>query len=750
MINRKLISVFLYIAFSVFCSCQNEDIDIDTFLISQESVEPTSSSVSISGSYDFEGEVRGVRLAIGLEENLSDASMHSVTLSNHDFSVRVRDLLPDMTYYYRYSVDVGASNDLLTETRKFMTFGNSNVRISVTSDPVDGGTVMGGGDYEIGQQCTLTATPSVGYVFAFWKENEIPVSQDQSYTFEVTESRILVCRFAELAALPVVVTGDVDLVTGISAVGSGTVTGEGGSVVTERGLCWATHHTPTTMDSHAGNGSGTGDYDAEITGLEMNTTYYVRAYAVNSEGTAYGSEKSFTTTQEIPEEYTISVSAVPSNSGVVEGGGSYQEGRFCTVCATAAQGYNFVKWAENDVQVSLDSTYTFAVTRNRALVAIFSDQESLPEVTTSQATNIQQTTATGGGNVTSDGGATVTARGVCWSTSHNPTISGSHTTDGTGTGSFTSSLTGLAANTTYYVRAYATNSQGTSYGNEVSFTTLLPPAPTGAINGLFTINANGDQIYFAQGNMQYQASTNTWRFAEHQWDYVGGTVQGGAQYGTVSGSSNNNVSSTYSGWIDLFGFGTSGWNSGAIAYQPYSNSINDSHYFPGGSYANNLTGAYAHADWAYHNPISNGGNQAGLWRCLTTEECVFLIEGRANASSKYSLGRVNNVNGLIILPDNWTLPSGVTFTPHAPNYNLNVYSVSQWQQMENAGAVFLPITGSRQLNSYYAQGIGDYWTSTAIDAETCHSFSFFNNQVYSGDSRYRNIGTAVRPVIAVP
>ena len=96
---------------------------------------------------------------------------------------------------------------------------------------------------------------------------------------------------------------------------------------------------------------------------------------------------------------------------------------------------------------------------------------SVPTVTTSSVSNITQTSAACGGNVTSNGGATVTARGVCWSTSQNPTVSNSHTTDGSGTGSFTSSITGLTASTTYYVRAYATNSAGTSYGEQKSFTT---------------------------------------------------------------------------------------------------------------------------------------------------------------------------------------------------------------------------------------------------------------------------------------
>ena len=96
----------------------------------------------------------------------------------------------------------------------------------------------------------------------------------------------------------------------------------------------------------------------------------------------------------------------------------------------------------------------------------------LPTVTTTNVSNITQTTATSGGNVTDDGGATLTARGVCWSTSQNPTISNSHTADGNGTGSFTSNITGLTANTTYYVRAYATNEKGTAYGEQRSFTTL--------------------------------------------------------------------------------------------------------------------------------------------------------------------------------------------------------------------------------------------------------------------------------------
>ena len=194
---------------------------------------------------------------------------------------------------------------------------------------------------------------------------------------------------------PTVTTNEVTDITITSAICGGNVTADGGAEVTARGVCWSTSQNPTISDSHTTDGSGTGSYTSNITGLNAGTTYYVRAYATNSEGTSYGSRKSFTTTQH------------------------YEP----------------------------------------------------PTVTTNDVTGITETTAVCGGNVTADGGAEITARGVCWSTSQNPTISDSHTTDGSGTGSFTSNMTGLTENTVYYIRAYATNSYGTSYGSQKSFTT---------------------------------------------------------------------------------------------------------------------------------------------------------------------------------------------------------------------------------------------------------------------------------------
>jgi len=128
------------------------------------------------------------------------------------------------------------------------------------------------------------------------------------------------------------------------------------------------------------------------------------------------------------------------------------------------------------------------------VVLEFKTGSSTPSVLTSDVTNISLTTAQCGGNVVNDGGATVTARGVCWNTSGSPTLSNSYTSDGTGTGSFTSSITGLSASTAYYVRAYATNANGTIYGNEVSFITGTPAAPTVVLNSITNITPDAASV----------------------------------------------------------------------------------------------------------------------------------------------------------------------------------------------------------------------------------------------------------------
>ena len=255
---------------------------------------------------------------------------------------------------------------------------------------------------------------------------------------------------------------------------------------------------PTIADTHTTNGTGTENFTSSITGLIPNTTYYVRAYATNSVGTAYGNQVSFTTAQVyLPTVTTNSVTNITENSATCGGNVTFDGGANVTVrgvCWSTSQnptiadshtadGSGMGSFANSMTGLSAGTTYYVRAYATNSVGTSYGNQVSFttpcaPAVTTTSVTNITQNSATCGGNVTSNGGASVTARGVCWSTSQNPTISNSHTADGSGTGSFSSSITGLSPNTTYYVRAYATNSVGTSYGNQVSFTTATYPTVT--------------------------------------------------------------------------------------------------------------------------------------------------------------------------------------------------------------------------------------------------------------------------------
>lgn len=365
---------------------------------------------------------------------------------------------------------------------------------------------------------------------------------------------------------------------------------------------------------------------------------------------------------------------------------------------------------------------------------------SLPAVETQQVTATTSTSATLSGKVVSEGGA-VTRRGFCWSTSANPTVDDATRDCGTGLGSFTLTLSGLSPNTTYHVRAFAVNSLGESYGDDVQFATASgsggSTCPTGAVNGLFSVS-DSKQVWFSQGNLQYKASSNTWRFAEEQWHFVGTSYSENPDYvgGNVSGSSNHRVSSSYSGWIDWFCWATSGYNHGAIAYQPWATSGRVDDFKAYGITNSNLYDQTGKADWGY-NKISNGGNQENYgWRTPTKDEWEYLINGRNTPSGiRYVFAKVNGVYGLLLLPDNW---STSIYTLNYPNMTVseagyNVISASDWaNKLVKAGAVFLPTTGYRLRNKptdndsfYFAPGDDDnywnghrthslYWSSTYL------------------------------------
>ncbi len=522
-------------------------------------------------------------------------------------------------------------------------------------------------------------------------------SQGTAYGSEVS--------FTTTAGLPTVTTSQVTNITQTSATGGGNVTATGGANVTERGICWGTSHNPTTSNSHANNGTGTGTYTVNMTSLTANTIYYVRAYAINSAGTAYGSEVSFTTS-DIPS-YTITVSANPSSGGAVSGGGTYQQGQSCTVTATANTGYAFLKWTENGTQVSTNANYTFTVSGNRSLVAQFQAQSYTISVSANPSNG---GTVSGGGSYNYGQSCTVVASAN----------SGYEFTNWTEGGSVVSS------NASYSF---------TVSGNRTLVANFETSVPIGAINGLFTINVNGDQVYFSQGNLQYQASTNIWRFAESQWDY--------------RGQENSNISSTYSGWIDLFGWGTSGWNCGNTYYHPWDYDYSNYGYGPSGQ--NNLTGIYANADWGIYNMISNGGNVANTWRTLTREEWLYVFYTRATSSGiRYARANVNNINGVILLPDDWeeSYYALINTNTSDASYSSNVINISIWMNsLQTHGAVFLPTAGFRSGKNIYEDGIsGWYWSSSSRSAQDAYHLGFNNTSLTPQNDNQRCYGGCVRLV----
>ena len=422
---------------------------------------------------------------------------------------------------------------------------------------------------------------------------------------------LITCKKEAIKVLSTVNTTAATNITSTTATSGGTITNDGGAPVTSRGVCWSLSQSPTTFDSKTSDGSGTGAFSSDLTSLAENTLYYVRAYATNSQGTAYGSQKQFTTansgiifnpnltygtladidgnvyhtidigTQKwMAENLKVtkfnngtSISLVTNGStwtlltspgycwydndgatnkntyGALYNWHAVNSGKICptgwhvptdegwttltdylggwgvtggklketgtshwqspNTGATNSSGFTALSggyrsgngdgsfygkstsgnwWSStetipsiteivwifrhisyNSNGVSMGNSY--GKNSGHSIRCVSDETAQSPTLTTSELISTTETTAKIGGTITKDGGAPVTARGVCWSSSQNPKITDNKTINGIGNGSFTSAITGLVRGRKYYVRAYATNNHGTSYGEQMTINT---------------------------------------------------------------------------------------------------------------------------------------------------------------------------------------------------------------------------------------------------------------------------------------
>ena len=249
-----------------------------------------------------------------------------------------------------------------------------------------------------------------------------------------------------------------------------------------------------------------------------------------------------------------------------------------------------------------------------------------------------------------------------------------------------------------------------NYDNVQLLNVVLEDCPDGAINSLFSIDST-KQVYFSHGNLQYQASTKTWKFAEHQWDFIG--------------DDNKNISSSYAGWIDLFGWGTGN--------DPSLSSILKDDY-------------KTFCDWGENEVVNNK-----IWRTLTKEEWEYLLYDRETVSGiRYVKAIVNGINGIILLPDNWKASNYKLKVKNQARaaFNSNIVSPTDWvNKFETYGAVFLPAAGCRRMGNdiAYVGTHGSYWTSSNSLNNTAYSF-IFENCCMDIHDYYTTLGHNVRLV----
>lgn len=626
--------------------------------------------------------------------------------------------------YATYDFHVTSDRELVANFTRVYT-------ISVSANPPDGGTVTGSGFYEEGETCRVTAAANPNFTFVNWMDGSQVASTDAEYTFTVTGNRTLVAHFEPQAGNYTISVSANPTNGGLVHVGSPTGPTTGTYNSGQSCTIYATaneHYTFTNWKKGNSVVSTNSTYTFQVTESATYTAYFTQ-----------------------DPQYTITASANPTNGGSVSGGGTYYQGETCNLTATAASNYSFDHWTRNGTTISGGTTISFNVTENATYIAYFI---TVPTVTTNNATNIQQTTATGGGNVTNSGGATVTRRGVCWSTSQNPSLdNGSSYQDASsgGTGTFTVPMTGLTPGTHYYVRAYATNSAGTGYGSQEEFDTQAQqytisvsanPSNGGTVTGGGTFNQGQQCTVHANPNGNY-TFTN--------WTENGSVASTQANYTfTVTGNrtlvANFTSNSGNHAYVDL------GLPSGLLWATCNVGADNPEDY--GDYFAWGETQPKSVYNWSTYQYCMGSEN-------TLTKYCNNASYGYNGFTDNLTLLELGDDAATVNWGGNWHMPTEaeweelrnnttVTWTPQN-GVNGCRFTAS------NGNSIFLPAAGYRYESGLIGAGSnGHYWSSSLINTLDPNTPDyardlFFYYSVYDGVEYYivyhtRMCGRSVRPV----
>lgn len=515
-----------------------------------------------------------------------------------NFVSNITGLTPGTTYYIRsYSMNiagVGYGNEIVFNTLsvpQLITLQLSNI----TSNSVNGGgnIVSDGGAAIVSRGLCWKKTPNPTIFDSITSDgsgvgtfSSIIQNLEPGTTYYVRAYAINnigvgygnQLSFTTEAILALLTTSNISSISSNSAISGGNISFDGGSLVISRGVCWSTSQNPSLTDNFTQNGAGMGIFSSTIIGLQPATTYYLRAYATNSVGTTYGNQVSFTTTAALATLTTINATSITSTTAssggnIINNGGSQILSR--GVCWSVNQnptlndsltidGNGNGIFNSSIIGLLPATTYYLRAYATNSIGTSYGNQISfttladIPNITTIVITNITSSSAKSGGNIIHNGGSTVISKGVCWSTSQNPTINNYKTTDGSGDSPFLSILTELSYNTMYYVRAYATNSIGTSYGNQIVFSTISPIVFDNSGNGYDTV-VIGNQAWFKQNLKTTKFKDNT---------------------SILKVSDNTN-------WVNLTSSGYCWYNNDSINYFKYGalynwNAVNSSKLCPSG------------------------------------------------------------------------------------------------------------------------------------------------------------------------